>query len=214
MAIGTWGWIALVGGGAAAAALLAGGSSSKPTITHFVGVAPSSSPPPKPDTPSGSISTGDDSGRAWFTASINRNEVREAEQEILSIENFANGKIVADVYEQVEPPDDVHWFEATACGASRWILTFENGIMVGAVQSVDTPKCLAGARPISRAYLRTLRWVQRGPDVFLQLITASGLWKANDYPRPWGPGSPANWRWDNDMVESGHALVDVLWKVG
>lgn len=215
MRIGPWGWIAIVGGGAAALAALGGGAST-PTLQGYVVGLPTSQPP-KPDTPQGNVSTGDDSGRAWFTTGISRNEVIEGEMLVLSIENFADGTITADVFELVEPPDDVSWHEAFACGATRWRLKFEGGMLVEAVDTSTTnapqPKCLAGARPIARAYLRTIRWVQRGTDVFVQVVTASGIWKHHDWPRPWGPGSQPDWRWDNDMVESGSVLVDVAWRV-
>jgi hypothetical protein len=212
------GWLLLLGGGAAAAAALGSKPKPGPTQTFFVGTSGSKPPPPppKPATESGTQSLGDDMGRAWFTVPIDRNHEREREQVVATIADFGEGEIVCDVYEQIEPPHDVPWPEATACGVTRWILTFANGIMVSAEISGGVngqgPVCFAGARPISKAYLRSATWVQRGNEVVLKIRTRSGIWK---HPtQPWGKcvqGGQCD-RWDNDFVESGHVLVDVMWK--
>lgn len=228
MGIGLGAKIGLGLAAAAGLAALAGGKkSSAPSQTFFVGTSVPP-PPPKPATPSGTQSLGPDSGRAWFYVPIDRNHERDAEQLVATIDAFGEGVIEADVYEQIEPPSDVHWPEDTACGATRWRLTFEDGFMVSAVDVTgvngEAPKCFAGARPIAWSYLREVSWVQRGTEVFLKVHTLSGMTKHGGLKRtngqpllPWGPGSTCVQggqcdRWDNDKVESGEALVDVIWR--
>lgn len=216
----------LVGGGLGAVALLAssrrGGGSIEPVIAHFA--APQGSPPPpppaKPQGESGQT-LGESQGRAWMTVKINRDGERTGEMKVASIAAFGEGSIIADVYEQIEPPSDVFWPEGLACGVTRYRLTFNDGKLVNAEQTFgvngEGPACFAGAKPIQQAYRRDVRWVQRGPDLVLKVRTLSGMIKhGNQWERLYKDqigciiGGQCD-RWDNDYVESGSVLFDVLW---
>lgn len=223
----------LLAAAAGGALLLLGGKRSSGTaakIVTFVGipVEPQAAPPPPPPPPipqgqpSGTQDLGDDTGRAWFTLQISRNGVRRAEARIATIDAYGNGTIVADVYESIEPPSDVHWGEPIACKAARWRLTFKNGKLYNAeethVAEPTSPVCPIGSKPIEQAFRRTMQWVQRGDAVFLKVETASGIIKYGDqwerlYKNQSGCiiGGQCD-RWDNDHVESGSALIDVMWR--
>ena len=115
----------------------------------------------------------------------------------------------------------MQWDEPTACSASRWRLAFKGGKLASVERSLvaepDGPVCVAGSRSIDRAYLRELQFVQRGDAVFLKVQTGSGVQKNGNAAIAWGPNSVCEVngqcdRWDNDKVESGTAIVDVMWR--
>jgi hypothetical protein len=217
----------LLGGGVGAVVLLAssrrGGGSIEPVIAHFAQPQQGAPPPPPPKPQGGTGQTlGDSQGRAWMMVPINRNGKRKRELAVARIADFGEGIIIADVYEQIEPPDDVFWPEATACGVSRYALEFRDGKLVSIEQiygvNGEGPACVAGARPISQAYLRSVEWVQRGPELVLKVETLSGMIKyGSDAFRLYKDqdgcvtGGQCD-KWDNDYVESGSVLFDVLWK--
>jgi hypothetical protein len=207
----------LLGGGLVLAAAGSKGASAGATQTYFVApIAPP--PPPPPGAPSGTQNLGDDAGRAWMTVPIDRNASIDRELSVAVIDDFGNGDIIADVYEQIEPPESTEWQELIACGVTRWKLSFVNGKLadakiVGGVNG-DSPVCFAGARPIAIAYQRVTQWVQRANEVVLKIETRSGIWKSG-WKKPWGHcevGGQCD-KWDNDFVASGSVLIDVMWRV-
>lgn len=217
----------LLGGGVGAVVLLAssrrGGGSIEPVIAHFA-QPQQGAPPPPPPKPQGSQgqTLGEGTGRSWMTVQINRNGERSGEMKVARIDAFGEGSIIADVYEQIEPPSDVFWLEGLACGVTRYRLTFQSGKLTNAEQvygvNGEGPVCFAGAKPINQAYRRDVRWVQRGPDLVLKVRTLSGMIKhGNQWERLYKDqvgcviGGQCD-RWDNDYVESGSVLFDVLWK--
>jgi hypothetical protein len=219
--VSAWPW--LLGGGLALVAFAgAKKKTATPVQTHYVAadIPPPQQgvQPPKPPGASGMQSLGEEAGRGWFTVPIDRNGSKKREGVILRIPDFGDGVIEADIFESIEPPGDVPWPEGFACGGRRWRLVFKDGTMISAndVTGVNgfVPLCLAGARTIERSYLRKMSWVQRGGgEIVLKVQTLSGLWK--HAKQPWGQceaGGQCD-KWDNDFVDSGHALIDVVWKV-
>ncbi len=179
-------------------------------------------PPPPPPTPQGTQNLGPETGRAWATFGVDQDAVVQGELVVFDIADNATGRAVVDVYETIEEPANADWSNYgsnVACAARRWMLTFENGIMVSAVDTsivagTEQPKCLAGSRPMfkqyEQVYLRMLEWRQRAELVVLVYESASGI--DNGYTKPFAQPPSSNWKWDDDFVDSGSVLVDAKWK--
>jgi hypothetical protein len=218
---------ALALGAAGGASTQGGGASGPPQRTPTPNPG---APPGKPPTDNGEEQGDDDEGRVWRTWYVNRDEVKNYEMVVLSVAldpddpSVGTGEVVADVFESVEGNGaNASIFNAfskrtqlgswmgVACSGHRWRLKFDKGRLVSVTQSsAQGGLPCAGVRPTETVYLRTLSWVQRGPDVVLTMRTGSGLSKAavNPANRPLNSGKD---RWDNDAVRSGDVVVDVSW---
>lgn len=215
---------------AAGAALLLLGSKRKvtPTVVNFVGQTQLQTIPirvpdaivSEPESDSGAERE-DEDGRSWGTFYYNRDKRKHHELRVFRVAEDAgnsaigNGQVVADVYETIVAQPNWYW-HGQACGAIRFILTFKQGHLVETMVSVystqdkPAPSCQT-VRPYNTVVIRTLAWVQRGPDVYLVLDTNSGINMTADDIRTMTPKLSSEPQWDNDYVASGDSTMDVSW---